>query len=265
MPKRIVIVGGLQDCPEEEQARLLARLKDHAGDDFAWEWLYAGPDNWNVVEAKKLMKLYNQCRNPRNVEDKPLVLKLYNLHGREASQLYKCGACPVEVPIDVECADKLHDFVTSEEAGIIPPLEWHGTVSDAALAAILSKLIRNKSWNKDVQGHAWTKESDLIGQSPVNRPDFQEVRQHALDLLQKCDGALLLKKGGNQGKTPLEWSINTTMLPDVKRAILSRNLAVLIDHELLAPIKSAMKIDCGASVRIDGEIVSEKVVAICRQ
>jgi len=194
----------------------------------------------------------------------PKVVKLNHLHGRDQGTLYSAVPDPALAPPDVQCTEELVEWLLSAEAKLIPPTEWYGRLSEAALAALLSKLIKKKSWNKDTQGHAWTQEAWLLADAPVDRPGFEAVRAEAETLLNMADGALFLSKGGNQGKTPKEWCIKVDHLPLVKRMMLARSFDHLGGVAALEAIHRRVSREGASDYRIDGEIVTERVLYLCR-
>ena len=261
MPLQITIIGGIEeDC---DRIALLEQLRAHTGSDVDWEWLKAEPPNWNVP-PKVLQKFVGQFRNPRPGVELPKTVKLHKLHGRDQSTVYSAVPDPVLAPADVEGADDLVKWLLSADAKLIPSTEWHGRLSEAALAAIFSKLIKNKSWNKDTQGHEWTKEADLIGQSPVFRPGFEAIRAEAEEILRMGDGTLFLSKGGKQGKTPKEWCIRLEYVSEAKRMILAQSFDGMGKvHQFQALHRRLTRSD-SPRFRIDGEIVTERVLHVCR-
>jgi hypothetical protein len=140
-----------------------------------------------------------------------------------------------------------------------------GSLAEAALCALLAKLVKNKSWNKDTQGHAWTKEADLLGQAPVNRPQFAEVKSEAEHILSNGEGTLFLTKGGSQGKTPKEWSIQLKYVPLVKAVLSTRDFRGLAKHPELMVIAKKFSKPSTRSYRVDGDIVNQRVLDICRR
>jgi hypothetical protein len=260
--KRVVIVGDVSDRPDRKT--VLADLSRRRAD-IEWSWIQAEGAAFNLP-PKYFQPLLHELRTLPE-EDKPLVVLLGNIHGRDRNTLFASCADPVRGPAELSSAQELCEWIVSDEAGLYREPPWTVNCRQAALLALLSKLVRNKSWNKDTQGHAWTKEADLMGQAPVYRAAHQDVYREAIILLEMLKGTLLLTKGGNQGKTPKEWSINTTLLPEVKRVMNARSFVALRGA---AQLVTAMAYVDGlpaeaATIVIEDSIVSEKVLSICRE
>jgi len=260
MPPRVVIVGGLDDATTRDE--LLDSLRRKSGTDTQWEWIRADAVNGYRVPPKYLYPLLTQLKRNDHSFRAPHVVKLYRLHGHDASRIYTLCK-PVLVPQAIETAAALIEWLLSPEANLVPRHEWYGNRAEAALVAILSKLVRNKSWNNDHSGHAWTKEQDLLRQSPVFRRDFQDVATEAEQLLPRLNGSLLLCKGGKQGKTPREWSIRFAELEYVKRSVIAQSLDPLRAISGLAAVIDRISLDAKRNYRLDGEIVNERVRQLC--
>lgn len=261
MARRITIIGGLPSDPDRE--RLLIQLRDRSGDDVEWDWIKADPPQYDVPK-KPLIRLLGRFRNPRPGVAPTTVVKLDYLNGKVANLIHQAVSDPKLAPPSIEGVEDLIEWLFSPEANLIPRTEWFGNLVEAALAAVLGKLIRNKSWNKDTQGHAWTEQADLLGQSPVCRPGFDAIRGEAAALLDV--GTLFLSKGGQEGKTPKEWCINLAHVPLVKRMMIARSLAQLAtEPDLVAFHRRVVKMGQEQLYRIDGEIVNERVMYICRK
>jgi hypothetical protein len=261
MPQKVVIVGGLDDGTTRDE--LLDSLGRKSGADTQWEWIRADEVNRYRVPPKYLYPLLAELsRTDRSVHQSLHVVKLHRLHGHDASKLY--ALCePVPVPKTIDTAGALIEWLFSPEANLVPRHEWYGNCAEAALVAILSKLLRNKSWNNDNSGHAWTKEQDLLRQSPVFRREFPDVSREAEKLLSTLNGSLLLCKGGKQGKTPKEWSIHLGALGYVKESVMKHSLDPMRAIAEMAPIIERACRDEQRHYRLDGEIVNERVRQIC--
>lgn len=260
MPTRVVIVGDLPGRPE--RGRLLALLGDRRPQ-IMWEWIQPVTAAFNLPE-RPFSRLLSDLRDKKKNDglDPLVVVKLNHLNGRDQHALYKEYPDPIEPPSDLADVDQLAAWLLSGDAGIIGQ-PWQLPVRAAALIAILSKLIRNKSWNKDTQGHHWTKEADLLGQAPVYRPDGK-LYGEAHGILGRSS-TLLLCKGGKQGTTPLGWCIRLEHVPAVKRAISTRSLAPLQGIEKLSGLIEYIDGGSPELVMVDGVIVSERVRAVCRE
>jgi hypothetical protein len=258
--QRIVIIGGISSQIEREE--LLRRLAEASGDAVQWDWIKPNTPSFNLPK-NPLNRLLSEFRNPKSGSTPPTVVKLSLLHGRDQNTIYQTVGDPVEPPSSISTADELITWILSDEANLVPKTEWHGNVCEAALAAILCKLIGNKSWNKDTQGHAWTRESNLMGQSPVCRPKFGKIQSEARHVLAQGNGSLFLTKGGSQGQTKKEWSINTRFLPLVKQMMLDQSFTAMQDCSELMAIHRRLDQCEDKAYRIDGEIVSERVRRIC--
>jgi hypothetical protein len=258
---RVVIVGGLPDGGD--RAALLRMLEDNRAD-IGWDWIQPINAQFSLPH-KPFARLLHELRTLHAAVDPPrlVVVKLFHLNGKEAHTLH--GACgdPVLAPSELATIEELAVWVLSPEAGVVPPTTWVLPVRQVALFAVLGKLVRNKSWNKDGHGHMWTAEDDLQGQAPVNRPSHPRVYGEALACLASASGTLLLKKGGSQ--TRKEWCINTAYLPAVKRAIVGRNLDPLRAEPDLGDLMAFVDGGPEEIVEVDSVIISEKVVATCRE
>ncbi len=257
----MVIVGGLPI--DIDRASLLAALAERHGA-IAWEWIT--PINPQFLLAEKpLNRLLHELRTkPPDDETVPVVVKLRHLNGRHANALYVNGHEPILAPSELAALDDLVEWLLSPSAAIIPPNSWSRPVREAALLAVLSKLVRNKSWNKDRHGHAWTKEDDLFGQAPVSRPDQPKLYSEAMQCVARATGSLLITKGGSQGKTRKEWCINTAYLPLVKRALLERGVEALRESPDLAALLEYVGNGPDELIEIDKVIISERVLVVCR-
>lgn len=256
MAQSITIVGGLAiDCDRRE---LLQLLRVETGDEIEWDWLKAEASQFNLPQ-NPLRRLLAKLRDSH---DKPTVVLLHNLHGRDTAKIYGALPEPVRPPHDLHTGDQLVEWLCSREAGLVPVREWYASVQESALVAILCKLLKNRSWSKDSQGHQWTRESDLLGQAPVNRRDYPGILDAAKRLLPRLRGVLLLRKGSEGGRTPKEWCINHNVLSSVKQAILHQSVHVLpgIDS-----IIAAMARDEDKRYRLDGEVVKETIRVVCRE
>lgn len=269
MAKTIILIGG--SLREVDHAKVVRQLNGATRDhDISWQWVYC--DRAAHFEPRKkplnraLESIRQAGRSKAAGNDPPeeiIVVKFFHLHGRTQGQLYAACPDPVLVPQGVDDERAIVAWLLSEDANLVPRRAWFATCEEAAIVAILAKLIRNRAWNKDTQGHNWTKEEDLLGQSPVLRSDFQQIAVEARRMLDRLAGTLLLKKGSGQGKTPREWSINLALLPQVKNAILERSLTPLASvpglEQLIADAASGNR-----EYRLDEEVVTERVRQTCR-
>ena len=232
MSQQIIVVGALSGDPEIQDLIKLLNDKDSS---ISWVWVNA-PSNSSLPSAVDRKKLINRLRNPG--KKTITIAMLPCLDGKVKNEIYNVTSSIVPVRIDEQTIDKLVEWIFSPEANLVPRSEWFVNAEEAALLALLSKLIRNKCWNKDQQGHQWLKASDLINQAPVNDPDRGKVRIRALKILPKLDSlAVLLTKGSEGGGgTKKEWSINTRFLPEIKRAIISSSLDPLANLEELSDL-----------------------------
>lgn len=262
MAQSIVLVGGLPGDPD--RASVLAILKERTAGEITWDWVRADVAGHYRPPDRFARNLVNRIQQEKSQHTTPetKVVKLPQLHGATQGLLHQ-QTDPVQVPKALDSLDAVIDWLFSREANLVPIRDWYGSVREAALLAILSKLIRNKSWNKDTQGHAWTKEEDLLGQSPVLRNGFQPISVEArrmMDRLRSC--SLLLTKGGTAG-TPKEWCIFLEHVPIVKQMVLQQSFSPLDAVASLKPIFKYVNDDV-RPFRIDGEIVSERVRGICQ-
>ncbi|HEY7424701.1 MAG TPA: hypothetical protein VH682_10775 [Gemmataceae bacterium] len=189
------------------------------------------------------------------------VVKLVDLHGRAASELFRTWNEPKLVPDYIVTADDLVRWLLSPEAGLIPPSTWLVGPTGAALVAILSKLLKNKRWAGSVAGHDFLKESDLLTQAPVDRPGHANVAIEAKKMLDSLASGLLFTKGGS--KTPKEWAINTQYLPQIKRAFTQRSLVALKAVPGLDGLIDRIAQEA-STIELIGEIVTERVLYFCQ-
>jgi hypothetical protein len=261
MATRVVIVG---DLPEHPDRASLVRALTEGHPNIHWDWLQAEGAQCSVPQ-KYMNRLLHELRNP-NPDITVRVVRLRMLNGKDAHSVHRLHRDPILPPADRASAGELVEWLLSAASGLIPPNAWQLPLRHAAVLAVLSKLVRNKAWNKDKQGHAWVKENDLLGQAPVNRPSHPRVYGEACDCMERFFTAgLLLTKGGKQGKTPKEWSVNTEYLPAVKRSICDRNLDPLRAEASLAAFMIYIDGGPNESVVIDDVIVSERVLSVCRE
>jgi hypothetical protein len=260
MRSRVVIVGDLPGHPNRA-----ALLQDLAGRQPAldWDWVQAEGVQFSLP-LKYFNRLLHVLRNPDpNVTVR--VVKLNMVHGKDANALYR-AADPILAPPELATPTELADWLLSPSAGLVPPITWLLPQRHAALLAVLTKLAKNRSWNKDTQGHAWTKDVDLMGQAPVNRPTHPRLYGEAAACIGRAATAtLLLTKGGKQGKTPKEWCINSAFVPAVKKAICDRSLEPLRSEPALVNLMTYVDAGSEELVVIDDVIISERVLAICRE
>ena len=248
----IVLVGSIQ--PGVTRASVLTRLKE-THPEHCFDWFQADPQTLRIPK-KYLRRLRHLLQSRPNIT----VFKLFNLHQQDQSILYRHhDSNPVLVPKDIETEDALFDWINEH---LFPP--WRVTGAGLSLLAILSKLLKNKSWNAGQQGHQWTQESDLLGQSPVRRRKCPESLEFAKEVLDKGESVgLFLSKGGTQGKTPKEWSIATAHLTSVKRSFVIRSPDPISIPQLqqLADYVS----NGTADFTVDDGICSKTVQTICKE
>ncbi len=218
----IIIIGALPSDPRRED--LLAKLTA-ATASVDWNWIHA-LETSSRPDDKYVRKLL--AKEQRGELSETTIVKLPMLHGATRNQVHRLSCGIVEAPKTVLTVDQLVDWLHSTDANLIPRREWMVGAREAAFLAIISKLIRGCRWAKDVSGHRFLKHNDLLNQSPVQRSGFEAVRNSALDLLPKLIASrVILQKGANQGKTPLEYAINTYVLDILKSMILQRSLTLL--------------------------------------
>ena len=273
MGTEIIIVGGLLDAPNRSD--FLARLKAEVSDEVSWDWIscpaekhFEAPrDPMNRLAEK--LNLWQRARrkNPESIAPQELrIIKLFDIHGRTAGIVYRYWPEPLLAPLGARTSAELINWLRSPEASLFAPREWMAGTTESAIVAILSKLLHNKSWNTTVQGHAWTKEEDLLTQSPVVRDDRPKVAViEARRILPTLVDRLLLTKGSGQGNTPKEWSIDRRFLAAVKRAMISKSLAALREFECLHGLLDRIAEDQKKTYRLDLEIVTDKVRSVCRE
>jgi hypothetical protein len=287
MAQTVVIVGGMDDDPQRDP--LIVALTARTGQAVRWIWVAASSQTGFRPDEREFGRILHAIREWKSERTRPKpkvqdrttesdprqglipssddlrVVKLWKLNGQSQSKLYGAWAEPVLVPKEIETSAALVEWLLSPDAALVPPTQWMANIEETALVSLLSKLLRNKSWNKDVQGHQWTQEADLLGQSPVARSDIPTVRVAATRLLQRLEGTLFLTKGGDHGKTKKEWCINTTCLPHVKRAILKHSLSELVDIEEITGVLEGVFESDDRAIRLDGDAVTERVRQVCRE
>lgn len=190
MPQYVPIVGDIPTRPPRRD--VLDVLAQNAGT-VQWEWVQAEGSGF-VLPIKPFNRLLHTLRTFKE-PDNIVVVKLLHLNGRDENTLRRAWNDLLLAPRTIESANDLTAWLLSPDAEIVAKRPWLESPSGVGLLAILSKLIKNKDWNKDVQGHQWTKEADLLGQSPVNRPDAQHVYACACAILERASTSLLLTKG----------------------------------------------------------------------
>lgn len=275
MSRRIILVGGFPADPSTDF--LLARLKADVSGDVDWFWLNCEARSAFQPERKKLNRIIDELRKWNSDQKKDAsqrvegrvsqldVVLLPCVNGSAKSELFQAWPDPILAPKDLATADELVEWISSQSSGLFPRTEWVAGVLEAALVAILCKLLRNKSWNASVSGHQWTREADLVGQAPVFRKDHQPIAIAAREMLPNLADKLLITKGAEQGKTPKEWSIDTQFLPAVKAAIAGKSLTPLRQVLGLASLLDKIDADEDHLYRLDGEVVSERIMYICRE
>ncbi len=222
MRQAIVIIGALPNDPKREE--LLSKL-EAAASQIAWDWIQA-PASTSRPDDKYVRPLI--AKGVRKQLTNTTVVKLPMLHGATKNQVHKLGCSVVEAPATSQTLGQLIDWLLSPDANLFPRQEWMVGTREAAFLAIISKLIRGCRWAKDVSGHSFLKKNDLVNQSPVQRSGFEEVRVSAIEQIPMLiANGILLRKGAEQGSTPLEYAINTKHLQSLKQMMTSRSLVSL--------------------------------------
>ncbi len=261
MRKLIYIVGALEGDPKWSD--LISALNDR-NNSVDWEWLRAETTNCRPPESFTLKAL---GRLRRHSEKDTTIVKLLLLDGKTANQFFSLKLPLVNAPKHIRSKETLIDWLFSNDANLFPRKLWMLGDSEAAFIAILSKLLRGKYWNKDVQGHEWLKESDLINQSPVKRSGFDRVRKEAIDMIPRLLSlGILLTKGASQGNTPKEYSINTEFLPPIKRSINQLSLTPLCQVvKLTSFVDSLIRHKSDKAINVLDGILSEQAIAQCKE
>jgi hypothetical protein len=257
----IIIVGGIPGDPS--RITLLEKLRlQEADSPIDWEWVSATAKHGFVPPINAFRLLLNKLRRISDSErSNTIVVKTPLLNGREANQLFREWQ-PVLAPHHAT-EDEFLEWLFSREANLVPRIEWFGNLQEAAMIALLSKLVRNKSWNKDHHGHQWTKEEDLLGQSPVDNSDFPQIRNEANRLLTRLQGVVLLTKGGTKG-TPKEWCINTVFSPRCQERHSQESFEPLREIQSLSALMEDVTRSNERNVRLD-LLINETVRYNCRQ
>lgn len=262
MVQRIILIGALPDDPSRSD--VLTQLDTRSGSVVEWDWVRAEVASGGRPAPKDLRRLLTELQQLKKQgrQDDVVVVKLPVLRPDSIHAIHSyCD--PAMVPRNLYLLEEIVEWLFCDDANLIPKREWFGTQREAALVAILSKLIRNKSWNKDTQGHAWTTEENLLGQAPVSRPGSQIITVEARRMLPKLNGGLLITKGGTAG-TPKEWCIRLQYVGSVKDAMIKQAVSRLLDEKGLEALANYVNSDSDRSFRLDGEIVNEKIRSICR-
>ena len=255
MPRTILLIGGLMT--ECDRARFLKELANRTADqDICWDWAKAELQNgFQPAKHSLLNTLFFG-----HVDDTitPVLLPCLDKNVKKKI-LQKCPD-PVLAPKSVETEHDLADWLLGAESGLIPRIDWPAEARLAAFFCMIAKLLKNKSWAKDIHGHHWTQEDDLLGQAPVSiKPD---IRVEAGQLLDKMKDTLLLTKGGSQTKK--EWAILRTHLAAVMNAFLDQSINRLKVIPALAPLISHIQGGVGETYRLDTLIAVERVRYVCR-
>jgi|GEM_PF-5646749 len=262
MVSRIVLIGALPGDPV--RADILGQLRERSGSMVDWDWIRAEVASGGRPNPKDMNRLLTdiQRRGKSQSDNNTTIVKLPILRPESINTIHKC-CDPVRVPLGLSSFTDIIEWLFSDDANLIPRNEWYGTLRESALVALLSKLIRNKSWNKDTQGHAWTTEENLLNQAPVLRSTFQSIAVESRRMLPKLSSGLLICKGGTAG-TPREWCIRLEYVGAAKSAIIGQNLTQLLSIQGLEAISHYIYAKQEGHFRLDGEIASEKVRGICR-
>jgi hypothetical protein len=256
----ITLIGGLDDRPRRDD--LVAAL-NQLSDKLKWDYVDADPDLY-VPSKARFNPLIERLIAAKKTGQRHQVVKLHKLHQRTQGQLYAKCPDPNLVPKEVATSTALLAWLRTPDANLIPQREWFVNLQEAALIAILCKLISKKSWNKDTKGHHWTLEEHLLQEAPVLRHDFQDIHNEAVRMLPSLRDKLLLSKGANQGSTPKEWCIRIDLLSAVMRSMLGHSLDPLAAVDLLKPLMRQVRGDVDRRHRVDEGVLSEKIRELCR-
>jgi hypothetical protein len=260
MPHRVVIIGDLEVRPDRKE--VLRALHERAPT-INWEWIQAEGSGFNVP-WKLLAPLLNDLGVAQRDDSISLtVVKLHCLNGRDQDKLHRACSKLTHAPRSLSTQSELIDWLLSPDARLVAAVGPSVSVRAATVLSIFSKLVRKKAWNRNVQGHQWLKEDDLLGQSPVRRSDIPALENEAPELLARGSANLFITKGGKQGRTPKEWCINTQYLPQVKRCLLSRSLRPLAEEQSLSAFVAYVEGGSGDEVVVDDRVVSERALMNC--
>lgn len=262
MVRRIILIGALPEDPSRPE--VLKQLQMRSTSAIEWDWVRAEIASGGRPAQKDLRRLLTELQqlNNQGRQGEIVVVKLPILRADSIHAIHSyCD--PTMVPRNLYLLAEIVEWLFCDEANLIPRRTWLGTLREAALVAILSKLIRNKSWNKDTHGHEWTTEENILGQAPVLRPNFQMIGVEARRMLPKLNNGLLISKGGTAG-TPKEWCIRLQYVGAVKNAIIEQSVSSLLEKKGLEVLANYVNSESDRHFRLDGEIVSEKIRSICR-
>jgi hypothetical protein len=256
----IILIGALPNDPRRDD--LLARLMA-ATANVDWNWIQALEAS-SRPDEKYVRQL--QAKEQRGELSETTIVKLPMLHGATRNQVHKLSCGIVEAPKSVVTIDQLVDWLHSTDANLIPRREWMVGTREAAFLAIISKMIRGCRWAKDVSGHRFLKHNDLLNQSPVQRRGYEAVRNSALDLLPKLiANRVILQKGANQGKTPLEYAINTNVLDVLKSMFLQRSFTVLTGDSFRVVLDYINTDTSEKKINANDGIITGQTIEQCQQ
>jgi hypothetical protein len=262
MPQVIMIIGGLDEHAAEGPLLYCLRAHPLAGE-IVWDWLPTPADNGFRPAANHKLHEFRRALSVRLKNQEPVSLVLLKRLNKDVKgSLLSICKHALLAPGSVSTSKDLVDWIFSPTTNLVPRIEWHVGLRTASLFLLLSKLVRKKSWNKDLHGHQWTQEAHLLGDSPVRWDEFPQVRREANSLLKYLDGTLLIRKGGSD--TPLEWGIDVAYLPMVKNAFLSRSITPLVTQPSLVGLTGFLAAEDAPTLRIDTRI-EERVFAICHE
>jgi hypothetical protein len=255
MTRTILIVGGLPTTCIADA--VLGQLNQRtAQDGTVWEWAKADAPHYRLPTPWH--PLANAIASGR---DKTTILvKLRRLFKQDTNRLLKQRKDPPEVPGTVTNPEELVAWLLSPACGLVPAREWMAKAPEAAFFAILTKLLKNKSWANGPQNHNFTQEADLLGQAPVNV--HSEIRDEANGLLDKMSNVILLTKGGSHTKK--EWAILLPRRPAVMDSYLQRSLTPFENEAGMESLLAYIRNGKGREFRLDNLPGVERAREVCR-
>src|SRR5262245_33457637 len=151
MPRRVVIVGNLPSRPV--RAEVLHTLRTRKPD-VDWEG-YQPTNDALRLDGKFHMRLSQELLDEQKNNTGDLkVVKLFAINGADGRMVHRlCD--PAMPPAAMETAEALVEWLLNPDHGLVQRTVFFAPAREASLIALAAKMARNKSWNKDKNGHMW--------------------------------------------------------------------------------------------------------------